>query len=250
MDYEVILNQISFAYKEILKDNLTGIYVHGSIAFGCFDWNRSDIDFIVVTKESPSQQKKAALIKALLSLEKSSPPRGIEMSVVLEKNCRNFIYPTPFELHFSNAHIEKCKNNLKKYCTEMTGNDKDLAAHFTVIKSLGIVLYGKDIEQVFGDVPKSYYVDSIKCDVSDAENEIINNPVYIVLNLCRVMAYIQDGLIISKIQGGLWGIENLPLIYTPVIEMAIKSYSSNKTFSADYKLTENFYRHLINRLEV
>ena len=35
-------------YQTILGDNLVGIYVHGSIAFGCFHEEKSDIDFIAV----------------------------------------------------------------------------------------------------------------------------------------------------------------------------------------------------------
>ena len=56
MDEKDILAQVTSSFQKILKDNLVGIYVHGSIAFNCFHWDRSDIDFIVVTKETPSLQ--------------------------------------------------------------------------------------------------------------------------------------------------------------------------------------------------
>lgn len=45
MEYQEILRKIATAYTKILQDNLAGIYVHGSIAFGCFHWSKSDIDF-------------------------------------------------------------------------------------------------------------------------------------------------------------------------------------------------------------
>lgn len=248
MDYRQILDKISCAYKEILKNNLVGIYVHGSIAFGCFNQSKSDIDFLTVTKSTPSIEEKVMLIQTLLDLENLSPPKGIEMSVVLEENCLNFVYPTPFELHFSNSHIESCRENLEEYCLAMNGTDKDLAAHFTVIKTVGIVWYGKSIESVFGYVSRQYYLDSIKSDIENSENEIIKNPVYIILNLCRVLAFIRENLVISKEQGSLWGIKNLPSIYIPVIEEALKSYSSNKDFSADNKLAEDFSRYMIRKI--
>lgn len=248
MDYRQILDKISCSYKEILKNNLVGIYVHGSIAFGCFNQNKSDIDFLAVTKSTPSQEEKVMLIQTLLDLENLSPPKGIEMSVVLEENCLNFVYPTTFELHFSNFHIERCRENLDEYCLAMNGTDKDLAAHFTVIKTVGIVWYGKSIESVFGDVSRQYYLDSIKSDIENSENEIIKNPVYIILNLCRVLAFIRENLVISKEQGSLWGIKNLPSIYIPIIEEALKSYSSNDDFLADNKLTEDFSRYMIGKI--
>lgn len=40
-----ILQKIKTSYQEILADKLVGIYVHGSIAFQCFNWKKSDIDF-------------------------------------------------------------------------------------------------------------------------------------------------------------------------------------------------------------
>ena len=38
--------------KEILKDNLVGIYLHGSAVMGCYNPAKSDIDLIIVVKDS------------------------------------------------------------------------------------------------------------------------------------------------------------------------------------------------------
>ena len=53
-----LLAIIKREYSTILREKLVGIYVHGSIAFGCFNWARSDIDFLVVVNESLSQVEK------------------------------------------------------------------------------------------------------------------------------------------------------------------------------------------------
>lgn len=85
----------------------------------------------------------------------------------------------------------------------MHGTDPDLAAHFTVIRSVGRALWGKPISAVFGDVPREAYLRSILADVSGAENDVAS--VYIVLNLCRVLAYAQDGMVLSKAAGRALG---------------------------------------------
>lgn len=54
MTYQELLDKIAEGYRGILKDNLVGIYVHGSIAMKCFHWDKSDIDFIAVVRESLS----------------------------------------------------------------------------------------------------------------------------------------------------------------------------------------------------
>ncbi|MCL2201928.1 MAG: hypothetical protein FWB75_08175 [Oscillospiraceae bacterium] len=66
--YDTLLKSISDKYSEILGDNLAGIYVHGSIAFNCFSWASSDIDFIVVVFQKISTDDKLALLRILHSL--------------------------------------------------------------------------------------------------------------------------------------------------------------------------------------
>lgn len=228
MNYNEVLEKIAYEYQGILRDNLVGIYVHGSIAFGCFNPFKSDIDFIVVVDKSPTIEEKEALIKTLLDLSTDAPSKGFEMSIVLSGVCKNFIYPTPFELHYSIAHLQRCKDDLRAYCTSMNGIDKDLAAHFTVIKHVGYTLIGKQVSEVFGEVPKEDYLDSIKADIVDSKEDVIENPVYIILNLCRVLAYKNNSLVLSKEQGALWGIDNLPKQYIALVSRALNNYKSEE----------------------
>ena len=226
MKYQEILDQIRQQYEMILQDNLVGIYVHGSIAFGCFNPLRSDIDFIVVVQKAPELAVKKKLIEVLLPLNEKAPEKGLEMSVVCGEVCRNFVYPTPFELHFSNMHVKACEENLEAYCTNMNGTDEDLAAHFTVVREVGYPLCGKPVKEVFGEVDKRYYLESIKEDLEYARERAAENPVYAVLNHCRVLAYISEGKVLSKEQGGRWGIEHVPQQYQLVIREALEVYGS------------------------
>ena len=52
MLYQNLLDEIVDKSKIIFKDNLTGIYLHGSLAMGCFNPNKSDIDLIIVIKNN------------------------------------------------------------------------------------------------------------------------------------------------------------------------------------------------------
>ena len=47
--------------------------------------------------------------------ESGSNHAGIEMSVLLQKDCKPFIYPTPFDLHFSAMHLKWYKENPEDY---------------------------------------------------------------------------------------------------------------------------------------
>lgn len=58
---------------------------------------------------------------------------------------------------------------------------------------------------------------SILRDIKNAENDILNNPVYIILNLCRVCAYLKDNQILFKKQGTEWGLVHLNSDYHNLI---------------------------------
>ena len=219
-----VLAQLGAACEDNFGTHLVGVYVHGSLALGCFLWEKSDVDFLVVTDELPTQDTKERFLARLLEIDRSGPPKGLEMSVVLEKDCRNFSYPTPFSLHFSHGHLQECEEHLKEYCGYMNGTDPDLAAHFTILRHAGIALCGKPIAEVFGEVPREAYLDSIRGDIEDAREDIQTDPMYVTLTLCRVLAYQWDGLVLSKRQGGEWGLNSLPEKYAGLLKAALEAY--------------------------
>lgn len=126
-----------------LGENLIGIYLHGSLAFGCFHPLKSDIDVLAVVERPLTQPEKEKVIHSLLSIWHFAPEKGYEMSIVLEKVCRRFAYPTPYELHFSKAWIERFREDSKSVCNDFPKTDPDLAAHFAVVKARGITLFAR-----------------------------------------------------------------------------------------------------------
>ena len=57
----------------------------------------------------------------------------------------------------------------------MHGANKDLAAYFEVIRRQGKCLCGNPTDQVFGEVSREAYLESILTDVADAEEDIQTN---------------------------------------------------------------------------
>jgi streptomycin 3"-adenylyltransferase len=241
MRLEMLLQVLSNRYAEILGDQMIGFYLHGSIAFGCFAWEQSDVDFIVVVNEPLAVQTKIGLLDILEDLRDQAPPKGFEMSVVLQSCCKPFVYPTPFELHFSNGWRERYLADPLSLCGTNEKTDPDLAAHFTVIHQVGITLLGQPIPEVFGSVPHHDYLDSILTDVARADQDILDHPVYIVLNLCRVLAYVKDRQVLSKAQGGQWGMAHLPEPGRSIVRHALAVYSGNKD---SFSVTSSAKRHL------
>ncbi len=234
--------------RDILGENLVGVYLHGSAAMGCFNEKKSDIDLLVVAEKELSDDVKLRYMDMVVGLNDEAPPKGIEMSVVRRAVCRPFVYPTPFELHFSVTHLDWYRKNPVDYIEKMKGVDKDLAAHFTVTLRRGKRLCGKEISEVFEPVKREFYLDSILNDVADAEDAVKTNPVYVILNLCRVLAYGQEGLILSKREGGEWGLANLPMEYHALVASALDAYSSDAAPERNDRLAVRFAAYMLERI--
>lgn len=235
--------------RTILGENLAGVYLHGSAVLGCFNEKKSDIDLLVVVHEKLSDDIKKRYMDMVVTLNKDAPEKGIEMSIVRTSVCRPFVYPTPFELHFSVLHLNWYRTNPSDYIEKMNGTDKDLAAHITMIYHRGKCLYGREIQDVFEKVREEFYFDSIWNDVADAEKEILENPAYMILNLCRVLAYRRERLILSQKEGGSWGIANLPVKYHDLILAALKDDLSDGPFKWDADHAGDYALYMKEQIE-
>ncbi len=235
--------------KIIIKDNLVGIYLHGSAVMGCFNPQKSDLDLIIVVESPLTDDVKRLFMDMVVKYDSLGPAKGIEMSVVLRNVCDPFIYPTPFELHFSKMHQKWYEDNPDDYICKMKGEDKDLAAHFTILKKRGKCLYGVPIEEVFSEVPTANYMDSIWEDVSDAPEDIAEDTMYLVLNLARVLAYKKEQLVLSKKEGGEWAIAHILTEYHPLIEDAMNEYAEGGKANYNIDLAKRYAEFMIAQLK-
>ena len=242
---KMVTDAIVLNSKEILCDNLTGIYLHGSAVMGCYNEQKSDIDLLVVINGAMDITDKVRYTLMVTVLNSLAPKKGLELSVVLKSLCKPYIYPTPFELHFSNMHLEWYKRDPYDYAKRMNGTDKDLAAHMKIIYHRGLCLYGEKIHDVFEDVGDIYYFDSIWHDIANAQKDILSSPVYTTLNLCRVLAFKREKLILSKQEGGKWALVNVPKTYSKLIKAALDDYASNCTMEIDETRARDFAKYMI-----
>lgn len=247
-------------FKQITLDtistNVVGIYVHGSVAMHSFNPASSDIDILVILSKPLTEEKKKNYASKMIAFSNDlHVGKGLEMSVILEKNVKNFVYPTAYEFHFGYDKLEQYKAGFID--GGQNDPDPDLAAHFVITKARGVCLYGEPIANLFPDIPKEYYLKSITQDaewsfgnLSQGPNEGTGRiPPYAVLNYCRVLAFIDEGLITSKREGGEWGLKNLSIQYHPLIQAALQEYAQTDSSEAiDLKLLKEFNVFAIERI--
>lgn len=74
--YDSLLDSFVQQSKNILKDNLVGIYLHGSAVMGCFHGERSDIDLLVVVQNDISDKVKQQYMDMVVLLNTQAPGKG------------------------------------------------------------------------------------------------------------------------------------------------------------------------------
>jgi predicted nucleotidyltransferase len=222
VEIQTYVNNITTVFVDEMKDNLVGVYLHGSLAMGCFNTDTSDVDMLVICSTKMTNDTKKIIIKRLLTLTQGNRNQ-LEMSIVLERYVKDdFVYPTPFELHYFHPKYITDENYI---CGGEGFYDPDLAGHMVITYHRGVTLSGEKIKNIFKPIDRQFYIKSIFNDIEDALNSIIDNPVYFTLNLCRVMYFLKEGKVSSKKEGGEWGIRNLPVEYRMIVEQCLSVYN-------------------------
>jgi hypothetical protein len=224
-----VLEQIdNFAVSlcEIEQNNLIGVYVHGSLAMGCFQLGQSDVDLLILVQEPAPPERVRAWAQQIL--QSSGNPALLELSVLTRAQYTPWRHPAPFTFHFSEAWRPSllaaldAKSGYDGQQENML--DPDLAGHFTVTHRRGVRVAGTPIAGAVPDVPWPDYLDSILRDFTWACERAEGNPVYLVLNTCRIWAAVVAGLVLSKAEGAAWALPRLPADIGAIVAAAADLY--------------------------
>ncbi|MBX0356081.1 aminoglycoside adenylyltransferase domain-containing protein [Halobacillus sp. Nhm2S1] len=231
-------------FHEIIGENLVGVYLHGSLVLGGFVPEQSDVDLIVVT-EHPMTRKDSEQVTGFL-LEKSGSPFPIEISIMNQQQLNHWQHPSPYDYHYSEAWRERFLNGEVIYSNHYDKTDRDLAAHLTILSHKGCVLFGKPITEVFPSISEKDYLDSILNDYEDCLEEVLDHPVYAVLNILRVYLYLEEGKIYSKDEAGRRGMRSS---FSSTIEKVFKRRRGEEASLSEQELLlfKEYYREEIRR---
>ena len=105
----------------------------------------------------------------------------------------------------------------------------------------GKVIDGQEISEVFSQVPDLYYLDSLYYDMENYQQDVKTNPMYVILSLCRILAFVQSHLYLSKEQAAYYGLKHLPLQNHEVILKALSCYQSDEIMQVNEEI-EQFVR--------
>ena len=209
---------------DLITANLVGVYLHGSLALGCFNPDRSDIDLLVITHRPLDLETELNLVALLLPnsapYEPAKELRPVEISFLSWKHLHPWRHRTLTTLHYS----EHWRGKVEQIFSDEPRPDPDMAAHVTIMHYAGICLHGAPVAQAFPVVPERDYVAALLYDFEGFRDHIASYPVNSILNACRVAAYLVDQQICSKETGGVWALNHLPGEYQSVVKQAARIY--------------------------
>ena len=226
-----ILNQINSVvdiWKRHMGANLIGVYLHGSIALNAFNPDSGDIDLLVVVKDSIEISTKLEIARDIIAIDRK--PRPLEMSAVKQTDAINWKTPGNCVFHYSDfwtdKYLERFSNpDMEVYVADHEFPDADVTSYIKLLKQCGIRLYGKEIEEVFSDVSDEDFWLAISADIDEYDFHAYNSRYLAsnVLILGRILSFKIEKRILSKYEGGIWMIKNVPenLKYLPELAMKI-----------------------------
>ncbi|MBN2117058.1 MAG: DUF4111 domain-containing protein [Anaerolineales bacterium] len=223
-DVNEVLNLLLLNVKEILGDQLIGMYLYGSLSSGEFDPATSDIDFLVVTAHSLSEGK----MSELEALHTRLWATGRKWASKLEGSY------VPKELiRRHDPDGAPCPTvNERAFFVDKRGSDWIIQRH--VVREHGVVLAGPDPKTLIDPVTSDDIREAVRGILQDWWFPMLDDPSWLrdhgseyhafaILTMCRALHTLEHGTIVSKRAAAGWAQDKLSERWRPVIEQSIRS---------------------------
>lgn len=203
-DVNEVISVVSEGVVSIFGDKLVGIYLFGSLSYGDFNPDSSDIDFVSIVKEKVTQEELTKLKKMHIELEKLFPKWAdrLESSYTPQYLLTEVLPPKePRPYYGAQTFYDEAP-----YGNEWIINNYLLYNH-------GIRILGSDFKELvkpinMRDVQEASAKDLFKeWEPKLRETEWLedsHNQCYLVLNLCRILNTVINAQVLSKKKSAAW----------------------------------------------
>lgn len=207
-DVQQILELLADDLSHILGENLVGLYLMGSLAYGDFDRGSSDIDFFAVIKRKLTEAEISGIEEVHDQINSKYPGwlKRIEGSYVPVKMMQSKTPPREARLYVNAGKI-----------WQIPFGDEWLLNLFQIQES-GVVLVGKPIEDVIPHVSidearnasRNNLISEWKPKLSEPEPfkskdyDSSHLQTYAILSMCRVLYTFEVGKVVSKRVAADW----------------------------------------------
>jgi hypothetical protein len=221
-DVNAILNEVLTGAQVILGDNFVGMYLDGSLASGDFNYETSDIDFVVATAREVSATQMAALVEMHGRIGKTDSKWAIQLEGAYIPLAALRRYDTHNATH---PYIDRGASNLRWEHLDM-----DWVIHRHVLNTWGVTLAGPpsrslidpvtpdELRQATADLLAHWWAPMLD-DPTHLEHD--GSRAYAVMTMCRALYTWRHGDVVSKPAAGRWALAHLDERWAALIERAM-----------------------------
>lgn len=212
--------------REVLGDAVVAAYLYGSAVAGGLRPD-SDLDVLVVSSRSLTDDKRAAIVERLLPISgraaADGPARSIELTVLARPALSPWRYPASMELQYGDwmrAELERGE------VPEWPRADPDVALLIETARRAAVPLRGRPARDVLDPVPQADLVRALLDAVpvlipGIEEGDDRRNG---LLTLARIWVTLASGEIVAKDRAADWVLARLPEEHRPVLAHARAAY--------------------------
>lgn len=224
-DVNQVLENYHQHIKAILKEKFVGMYLYGSLTTGYFDWDSSDIDFLVVTTEEIRGETLTQLQQMHIDLSAQSDRWGLDIEA-------SYIPKRAIWKHDPNnrhhPHIDRDDNRL-----EVMQHDMDWIVQRYTLLERGIVLEGEPLEnliapisvktlrQTMRDLMDFWWLPVVSREPDTLDDDHIGYRRYTILSMCRLFYTYETGKTNAKVPAGQWALHTVDDRWHRLIQLAL-----------------------------
>jgi predicted nucleotidyltransferase len=221
-DLSDLLQEIAADFPAILRGNLLGVYLWGSLTYGAFNEACSDVDCIGVTRRDLDEHEFSKLDEWFENKKRENRWVGrIDMRFVIDGE-------------FFDKSSRCC--GFYHYMGRLTrhGSDGNPIIWINIAQS-GITLWGRDAKLIAPHVSIECLNDALLLELNYLKEDLTSNSgdpsdkafihnAYAVLTACRILYSAHHGSLASKEEACKWAVETVP----PALRMVIHAAGANR----------------------
>jgi Domain of unknown function (DUF4111) len=224
-DLSDLLAALATDFPAILRENLVGIYVWGSLSYDAFDERCSDVDCVVVTARDLDDHE------------------FCELDEWCQKKREQNRWVKRFDMRFVVDHefLDKASRccGFYHYTGKLVrhGSDGNPIIWMNVAQS-GVTLWGKDAKLIAPQVSSQclndallleldYLTENLSANTGDRSDQAFIYNAYAVLTACRILYSAYHRTLASKDQACGWAMETLPPMWRSVVYAARENRLKN-----------------------
>lgn len=217
-DLSGLLQAIAIDLPAILRGNLVGIYLWGSLSYNAFDETCSDVDCIGVTRRDLDDREFSKLDEWFKNKKRANQwVDRIDMRFVINREFLDRNSRCCGFYHYAGRLIRH-------------GSDGNPIIWMNIAQS-GITLWGRDAKLIAPRVSAqclnealllelNYLREDLTSHVGNRSDKAFIHNAYAVLTACRVLYSAYHGALASKGEAYKWAMETVPPIWRAVIQNA------------------------------